>query len=312
MKNDLLSATDPTGKRRFLTRGDTIGVVATGFAVRPPALDAGVERLRRSGYRVVEGGHVRSRDGYLAGNDAERASDLAGLLRQPQISTVWFARGGYGTSRLLESAPWAALRRDPKLLVGYSDLTALFAAAVERTDALCLYGPVVTELADRSAWHRPSLAALAAGEPWSFRLRTSQVLAAGKARGKLVGGNLTVLTHLLGTRFAPDFRDCVLFLEETGEQTYRIDRMLTHLRLAGALRRLAGVILGSFAVPRRRRFPPDRELDAVLAESFSRLGVPVVTGVQAGHVPAKRTLPLGARVTIDTGSRVVRFDPRSA
>jgi muramoyltetrapeptide carboxypeptidase len=287
-----------------------VGVVATGFAVRHAPLDAGIEQLRRSGYRVVTGEHVRRRDGYLAGDDAQRAEDLRSILRRPEISTVWFARGGYGTARLLGEVPWQVVRRDPKLFIGYSDLTALFNAVVDRSRALCLYGPVVTELGDRSRWHGPSLRALSAGRSWSLRLRRGQVLAPGRAAGTLIGGNLTVLGHLLGTRYAPVFRDRILFLEDAGEQTYRIDRMLTQLRQSGAVRRVAGVLLGSFSIPPRRRFPPDRSIDDVLSEAFADLGVPVVRGLTAGHVESKRTLPLGAYAEIDTDGLAVRFDPR--
>ncbi|HXV74938.1 MAG TPA: LD-carboxypeptidase [Candidatus Polarisedimenticolaceae bacterium] len=300
------------GRRRFLAPGDAIGVVATGFAVRPEKLDAGLARLHRWGYRVVTGAHLRDRDGYLAGSDRGRGDDLAAMLRNTEPSAIWFARGGYGTARLLDRVPWAALRRDPKLLIGYSDLTALFNAVVSRTASVCLYGPVVAELGDRASWHAPSLDALSRGRPYRLRLRAGQVLAPGRAAGTLVGGNLTVLTHLLGTRYAPDFRGRVLFLEETGEETYRVDRMLTHLRQSGALDRVAAVLVGAIDVPPRRRFPPDRSLAAVVEERLAPLGVPVLTGIPAGHLRAKRTIPLGARAVIDTDELAIRFEPRRA
>lgn len=292
-----------------LSRGDTVGVVAPGFAVRRAALDAGVARLRAMGFRVRVGDYVLARHGYLAGSDDQRASDLNSMLCDPEIRAVWFARGGYGTARLLDGIPWRKLRSQPKLLVGYSDLTALFAAAGGRSGATCLYGPVVTELGDPASHDAPSLRAALAGRPTTLRVRRRQVVAGGSARGPLVGGNLTVLNHLLGTRFAPRFDGAVLFVEDRGEPVYRIDRMLTQFRQAGAFRRIAGVLIGGLDTPPRRRFPPDRSLPDLLRETFGSLGVPVVGDLPAGHVPRKRTLPLGATVELDADGRRVRFVP---
>jgi muramoyltetrapeptide carboxypeptidase len=291
----------------MLARGDTVGVVATGFAVRTQPLEAGLARLRRMGYRVREGRFLRARNGYLAGTDRERAADLAEMLNDSAVRAVWFARGGYGTARLLDRVPWQRLRRDPKLLIGYSDLTALFNAALERAGTICLYGPGVGEMGRSEMFHGPSLRRGLAGQPITLRVTKRDVIVPGTAAGRLIGGNLTVLSHLCGTRFAPKPRGAVLFIEETGEQTYRIDRMLNQLRQAGLLRGLAGVLLGAIDAPPRRRFPPDRDLDAVLREHLEPLNVPVVRGLPAGHIPGKWTLPLGETAHIDTVARQLRF-----
>jgi muramoyltetrapeptide carboxypeptidase len=291
----------------MLTRGDTVGVVAPGFAVRTQPLDAGLARLRRMGYRIREGRRLRARHGYLAGTDEERAADLAEMIADGSVRAIWFARGGYGTARLLDRVPWQQLRRDPKLLIGYSDLTALFNPALERAGAVCLYGPGVGELGRAEMFHGPSLRRGLTGQPITRRFGKRDVMAPGSASGRLIGGNLSVLSHLCGTRFAPKPRGAVLFIEETGEQTYRIDRMLNQLRQAGLLRGLAGVLLGAIDAPPRRRFPPDRDLDAVLREHLEPLEVPVVRGLPAGHVRGKWTLPLGAIASIDTAARQLRF-----
>jgi muramoyltetrapeptide carboxypeptidase len=289
--------------------GDRIAVVATGFAVREAELRSGLAALGAMGYDVAPGAHVLEQDGYLAGADERRAEDLLEALASPDVRAIWFARGGYGTARLLPRIPWDALATQPKLLIGYSDLTALFNPFIARTGGTCLYGPVVAELGDPAAFHRPSLAAALAGRPVEVRFARRQVLAPGRASGVLLGGNLAVLTHLLGTPFAAPLDGAVLFLEETGEQVYRIDRMLTQLGQAGALSALAGVILGGFAVEPRERFPPDRDLDAVLREALLPLGIPVVRGLRAGHVAGKLTLPLGRRATIDTAAGTLRVAP---
>jgi muramoyltetrapeptide carboxypeptidase len=292
-----------------LRRGDTVGIVSPGFAVKEAALRRGLDALGKMGFRTRVGDHALARNGYLAGTDEQRLADLLTMLDDPEVRAIWFARGGYGTARLLERVPWRRLARGARLLIGYSDLTALFAAALPRTGWSCLYGPVVTELGDSAAYHRPSLRTLLAGRPLELPLKRGAVLAPGRARGRLVGGNLSVLCHLSGTRYFPDLRGAVLFLEETGEEVYRIDRMLTQLRLSGTLSGVAAVLLGSIDALPRKRFPPARSLDAVLAETFLPLGVPVVGGLQAGHVGRKRTLPLGAVTTVDTGSGSVRFEP---
>jgi muramoyltetrapeptide carboxypeptidase len=297
------------GKPRFLTNGDRVGVVAPGFAVKPAKLKAGLRALERLGYRPRVGRHVLARHGYLAGDDAQRGADLAAMLRDEELSALWFARGGYGTARLLPDLPWGALRRDPKLLIGYSDLTALFNAVVDRTPAICLYGPVVTELSDPGAYHGPSLRKLLAGRPFTLRFPRRAALIGGRAEGRLLGGNLSVLCHLVGTPYEPDYRGAVLFIEEVGEQTYRIDRMLTQLSQSGVLRKVAAVLLGTITAPARRRYPPDRSLHEVLGEALAPLGVPVVRGIEAGHVAGKRTLPLGARTTVDTAAGTVHFEP---
>ena len=300
---------DRWGSGVSLRRGDAIGVVASGFAVKPARLRRGLSCLREMGYQPRIGGNVTSALGYLAGDDDARLSDLRSMIDAPQVRAIWFARGGYGTARLLDRFPWRALRQSPKLLIGYSDLTALFGAAVERAGAACIYGPVVTELDDAGAFHAPSLRALLARQPLQLAVRPRQVLAGGRARGRLCGGNLSTLAHLCGTRFFPDLRGNVLFLEETGEQVYRIDRMLNQLRLSGALRGPAAILLGDFSAPRRRRFPTDRPLDDVLDEFLLPLGVPVIKGLPAGHVRAKRSLPLGARTLVDTRAGRIRFEP---
>jgi len=286
-----------------------VGVVATGFAVREPPLAAGVRRLRQMGFAVRLGEHVLARDGYLAGDDATRAGELIAMLEEPDVRAVWFARGGYGSARILERLPWSELARGDKLLVGYSDVTALLSAAVERTRSRCLYGPVVAELGWSTAYDAASLRALLGGRGFERRVRARDVVLPGRARGPIAGGNLTLLASLCGTAFQPDLRGKVLLLEEVGEEAYRIDRLLTQLHLAGCFAGIRAVLLGAMRAPRRRRFPPDRRLDEVLTERFAALGVPVVRGLPVGHVPGKWTLPIGGQAEIDCAARRLRFAP---
>jgi len=297
----------------LLKRGDHVAVVATGFAPRPEALDAGLRWLSRRGMVPVPGRHLRSVDGYLAGTDADRAGDLDAAIADAGIAAVWFARGGYGTARILDRFDLARLARRPKLLVGYSDLTALFSALLARASTVCLHAPGVAELSDRRAYHSPSLLSMLAGKALRRRIVSRDVLRAGRARGRLLGGNLTVLCHLLGTPHMPDLRGAVLFLEETGEEAYRVDRLLQHLGMSGAMAGVSAVILGNFHVPKTARvFPGDRALDVVLRDHLLPLDVPVVTGMPSGHGPGKWTLPLGGIASLDTKAGLMTFDPRPA
>lgn len=292
-------------------RGDRVAVVATGFACPVARLDGGLRVLERLGFEVAPGRHVREVADYFAGDDAARLDDLNRAIRDPRARAIWFARGGYGTARLLDGVDWAALARDPKLLVGYSDLTALFAPVASTTRSVCLHGPFVTELGDRGAWHGPSLRAMLAGGEVRVPIARRQVVAPGRASGRLCGGNLTVFAHLLGTRFAPELDGAILLLEETGEEAYRVDRLLTHLATTGALAKVRGVILGSVSTPpTRRRFPPDRRLEPIIEERFGAIGVPVVRDLPIGHTRGKRTVAIGGRATIDTRAKLVSFAPR--
>jgi len=287
-----------------LTPGDTIGVVSPGFAVRQADLESGCRALERMGFSVRLGRHVLACDGYFAGSDDQRGDDLTQMLKDPDVRAVWFARGGYGTARLLPR-----LRRLPrKLLIGYSDATALFATALARDEAArCLYAPVVTELGQAGQFHRPSLLAALAGRPAEMRFRKRDVLLPGRSSGRLMGGNLSVLAALCGTPYRPRLAGAILFLEDVGEPLYSLDRLLRQLGQSGCFRGIRGVLLGALDPPPRRRFPPDRDLVEVATENFSPLGVPVVRGLPVGHVEHKRTLRLGAWASIDTTARRVTF-----
>ncbi len=286
----------------LLSEGDTVAVVAPGFAVRAALLRAGVAKLRTMGFEVRVGEHVLSRHGYLAGTDAERARDLNRAARDRKVRGIWFARGGYGTARLLDLLDWKELIEGPaRVFVGYSDFTALCCPILRDSESLCLYGPVVSELASASAYHAGSLRGLLRGERSTLRFAPDQVIRPGRARGRILGGNLTVLAHLLGTPHAPDLRGALVFLEDVGEEVYRLDRLLQHLKMTGALDEVAGIALGSFRPPpRKRSFPPDRPFTDVLRDALGSLDAPVVRGLPVGHLSGKRTLALGAIGTLDT------------
>jgi muramoyltetrapeptide carboxypeptidase len=284
-----------------LRAGARIGVCAPGGPVREDALERGLAYLRERGFRPVEGRHLRARHAYLAGNDTQRLADLQAFVSDPSIGAIWFARGGYGTGRILADLDLAPLRRAPKALVGYSDLTVL-QAACDRALGLCsYYGPLVGELGDPAAFDEGSLWAALSGDAAAGRgLEAGSVARTGRGEGRLVGGCLSLLVGLVGTPYAPRTDGAVLFWEDVNEEPYRIDRMLGQLRLAGVLEGLRGMIVGRLI----GCDPEDPEatlpLVDILETHLRGTHYPVVVDFPAGHCPAKVTLPLGRRVRLET------------
>ena len=296
--------------RRPLIRADArVALVApAGPLDGEKDLERAKENVRAFGWVPVVGANVLAHTGYLAGADGTRLGDLNEALVDESIDAVWCIRGGYGVMRILETIDYAALRRRPKPVIGYSDITALHAAIATRCDAVTFHGP--TARAKLSVFSRESLQrALVGGDP-AGPAEQARVLAPGRARGRLVGGNLAILCGLSGTAYAPDYRDAILVMEDVNEAVYRIDRMLTQLRLSGALGACAGIIFGQFTdIPRDA--PEEslgaRTLDDVLGEVATALGVPCIAGAPIGHVADQWTLPLGAQAELDADARTLRI-----
>jgi muramoyltetrapeptide carboxypeptidase len=256
-------------------------------------------RILEARYRVVHGAGLFARAGYLAGDDRRRAAELNRYLRDPAIRGLVCARGGYGLMRILPDLDAAALRARPKVIVGFSDVTALLAWARVRGGVRSVHGPVVTQLASLRAADHERLFALLEGaalpRPYVQRLRPVR---GGRARGRLVGGNLEVLSRLVGTPYWPSLRGTILFLEEVGERPYRLDRTLTQLTLARTLAGVAGVVVGDLVgCQEPGRTGPGAQ--AVVAERLGRLGVPVCLGLPVGHGRRNLALPVGARAVLD-------------
>lgn len=275
-------------------------------------MDRSLRALERAGWRVKAGRHLRRRQGFLAGTDRERAGDLMRAFRDPAVQAICCLRGGYGTARLLPLLDYDVIRAHPKILVGYSDITALHCALRLRSNLVTFHGPMLaSELNQedypefsRHSWERAlttagPLGGISEGCPAS----AVAVVRRGRAEGELIGGNLSVLCTLLGTPWQPDFRGRILFLEDVGEAPYRIDRMLTHLQNAGVLGQVAGVAVGvcqNCADARGKTAGEFRQtLEHVLQERLRPLKVPVVIGLPFGHVPLHATLPVGVRACLD-------------
>jgi len=288
-------------------------VVAPAGVVQEARLERGAQVLERWGLRVMLGDGIRARRGYLAGEDGIRRSDLQRMLDDPSIRGVFCARGGYGSQRVVPDLDFAPLARAPKAVVGYSDATALLAAIVDHGVA-AVHGPMVaTDMArGLSARSEEHLRRLLTDPAYLWEAEFTDVIRPGRAVGRLVGGCLSVVTALLGTPWTPDTDGAILFLEDVGERPYRLDRLLTQLRQAGVLDRLAGLVFGTLMLcPVVDDVSP---LDVVRA-CCADLPFPVAFGLPAGHQGdgpgiENLALPLGLPVALDTArARLVALEP---
>lgn len=301
---------------RPLAVGDTIGVVAPAGPVRSRALlDRGLQRLRERGYRVRLGANLMADNGLTAGSEAQRAADLNSLWRDESVQAIWCAKGGYGTLALLDLLDWETIARRPLPVIGYSDVTGLQMALCARTGLVSLHGPMVADqlglggsldagtLSSLFGWLGGLPLPHAPTNPSGAPLR---VVRAGQASGRLIGGNLSLLAALCGSAYLPDPTGAILVLEDVNEYPYRIARMLDTLKLAGVLDKVGGVVIGSFT---------DCFEGSGLAFSdllLPRLGnraIPVLAGLNFGHVASRATLPLGANASLDSAKAALTIMP---
>jgi muramoyltetrapeptide carboxypeptidase len=301
---------------RMLRPGSRIGLVAPSAPLlERDDLTRAEELCRALGYEPVLGRHAYGRYGYLAGTDDARLEDLNESLRDRSLDAVWCIRGGFGMTRILDRVDFAAVQRHPKVIIGFSDITALLNAITEETGVVTFHGPMArAPMPPFSRWHfdRVLTAVSAAGQlgrlappadvlvPRDNRIVS---LRGGRAEGRLVGGNLSLLQCLIGTRWMPDLKGALLFLEDVGEDLYSVDRMLAHLRVVGALDTLAGVAIGRFTELKRETSDGALGFDEVLTTYLAPLKIPVAYGFPSGHIDDQWTVPIGirARLDADTG-----------
>jgi muramoyltetrapeptide carboxypeptidase len=255
-----------------------------------------------------------NRWGYLAGTDDERASDLNCALTDPDIDAVWCLRGGSGLNRIVDRIDFAAFARHPKVVLGYSDITVLLLALWTKAGVVTFHGPVarapmgpfVQSHLDRMLFRAAAAGTLEYDTEMPPDVAEPIVtITPGIARGRLIGGNLSLLQALAGTEYFPDLDGAILFLEDVHEAVYRIDRMLAQLRLSGALRRLAGVIIGRITEIPRQAGDDAFGLAGLWQEYFGSLGIPVASGFPIGHIDSQWTLPIGVMAELDATNRRV-------
>lgn len=286
----------------------TIGVVAPSSALRDERLEKGIALLDGRGFRVARGEHLYDRHGYLAGGDAGRAADLNAMFARPDVDAIMCARGGYGAWRLLDRIDWEAARRNPKLFIGYSDITTLHLALERHANLVTIHGPMVvshggglSDAASECFWRVVGDAApLGRYDTGDAPVRP---LVGGRAEGRLAGGCLALLAAAAGTPEAPDFTGRIVLIEDVDERPYRVDRFLHQLVRACHLDRAAGIVIGTVTDWNKgesdEQPAPPISLDDLWRELVAPLGVPTIAGFPFGHEPNPLTLPLGCLAALD-------------
>jgi len=302
-------------KPQALRSGNTIAFVAPASPIDKDPVLKYAKQLEEAGFRVILPKRLDRTERFLAGSDDERAAELNAAIRDPKVRAIFPCRGGYGLTRILDRIDYAALRADPKIITGFSDLTALHLAVARQARVVTFHSP----MPERYLWREDGDFAYSASsfrralladrykkgeEGYTVELPPDRArpvkLVGGKARGRLVGGNLTLICSTLGTPYALEPRGNILFLEDTGEKPYQIDRALSQLRLAGILDAVAGVVVGTF-----EKTDP-KEVEKILRDYLGKRTIPVVTNFPVGHGHFNATLPHGARVELDADAGTLR------
>lgn len=295
-------------KAKKLKFGDTIGLIAPSGAVRTEgAIERAVQETERMGFRVKLGESAGQKYGYLSGTDEVRARDINTMFADDEVDGIICLRGGYGAMRILDRLDYDLIRRHPKVFVGFSDITALHIAFLEKCDLVTFHGPMAAAnwsskpLDDfsRESLYRSVMRAEAAGELANPPEFLKQTVNPGTAEGLLVGGNLMLIASSLGTPWEINTKDRIIFIEEVGERTYCVDRMLTQMRLAGKFDDCAGVVFGDFADCPIEYPEFGLTLEEIIRDVVGPCGKPVFTGLRCGHCTPKLTLPFGVNCRID-------------
>lgn len=280
----------------YLHVGDTVAVCNASNRAYPDKIEPGIRVLESWGLTVVRAANLYSADGRYGGTEEERASELQHMMDSPGIKAIFMARGGYGASQLLDRLSFGRMRRHPKWVIGFSDATALH-IALNNAGIESIHGPMMSTLGNQEE-SGAALHSVLFNEGYdNITIETNENCVKGKARGRLVGGNLSLIYSEQGTPYNLNMDNAILFIEETDEYSYSIDRMLTNLRLSGKLYKLRGIVIGAFV--RTKQDPGDPTAQEVLTKRLNHLGIPVMYGAPCGHVRKNLPLILGSEVTLE-------------
>lgn len=286
-----------------LLPGDTIGIVAPAGPFDRKKFDRGVTVLKAMGFHIVIPDDIYTKNGYLAGPDIHRASLINTFFVDRKIKAIICARGGFGSMRILSLLDFESIKKNPKIFIGFSDISAILSVLYTKCGFVVFHGPMVTCLGDTSRkTSKALLSAVSSEAGLAIMPKTGITIRHGLASGPVAGGNLTTLCHLIGTPFEPMFKGHILFLEDKGEAGYRIDRMLSHMKLAGCFEGLAGLVLGSF-----EDCGPVSEIVEIVDNIFKEDNIPILAGFEVGHEKNNITIPIGLNATLDVDRQLLSF-----
>ncbi len=287
-----------------LRRGEKIGVIAPAGSVNDEQLKAGVETLRRAGFDVELAPGVLERKGYLAGEQEKRAKALQDFFRSEDIAAIFCARGGFGSIQMLPYLDAEVIRLHPKVFVGYSDVSILLNWLLQQCGMVTFHGPMVAMEIARGLRGRSEefFWETLLGKKRQWQIQAAETIRPGIAEGEMVGGCLSIIVTTLGTPYEIDTAGKIFFLEDIGEAPYRIERMLTHLQMAGKLEKITGLVFGSFT---NCEGEGERGLREIIQELFRDAHYPVIAGLAAGHGEENLLLPFGVKMALDGKTRIL-------
>ena len=286
-----------------LKPGDTIGIVAPAGPFDPEKFMKGKSVLESMGFQTFFDDGIFQKHGFLAGTDIQRADHVNRLFADPTVQAIFCARGGYGSMRILSLLDFETIQTHPKIFLGFSDISALLSVLYDQFKLVTFHGPVVTTLAKASEKTIMAMkTVLTSDAPLELTTEDGKVIKPGVCSGVLIGGNLTTLCHLVGTPYASNFKEKILLIEDVGEMPYRIDRMLTQMKLAGCFNEIAGLILGAF-----KECGPLDEIVDIFNNIFEDADIPILAGFEVGHGEHNLTIPMGLDATLYTESKKLLF-----
>lgn len=294
-----------------LKKGDTVGIIAPASTVSDLDINACINVLNNLGYQVKLGNSIGGKHGFLSSPDEVRADDFNSMFTDDDVSGIICLRGGYGSARILPMIDWELPKKHPKFFMGYSDITAININLNQKSNLITFHGPMIhSNFLKNFDEHSLNSFLNTMNKMNAFDNPPGRELISvrsGKASGVLTGGNLTLLTSTLGTPYEVDTKNKILFIEDVGKHTFRIDRRLTQLNLAGKLNDLKGVLVGDFKNCEPKR-PDEQTLDDVIKEHFGSLNIPIISNLGVGHCKPMSTLPLGATCHMDADKKDIIFE----
>ncbi len=293
----------PENRPLRLKKGDAVGIVAPASHFDLDAFHKGIAVLESMGFDPIVDDGLYEKENYFAGPDEHRADLINRYFSDEKIKAIICARGGFGSIRILSLLDFQSIQAKPKCFVGFSDITAVLSVLSQKCGFTVLHGPNVTTLAKATQKTKDAFySALAADRPVRMKAQKGVILKPGAATGQVTGGNLTTLCHLLSTPYQSDFTDRVLLLEDTGEVPYRIDRMLTQVKLAGCFDGIVGLLLGTFRGCGRKD-----EIHRIVLDAFQEYDIPILAGLPVGHGKSNLMVPMGLTATMDTDLKELMF-----